>query len=69
MSELAFEVTQEEDGTFSARAIGESIFTQGDSWQELRSMTLDAVKCHFDEDAVPKNIRLHLLREEILSAA
>ena len=67
--ELLFEVTQEEDGTYSACAIGESIFTQGDSWEELRAMTLDAVKCHFDEGAAPKNIRLHLLREEILSAA
>jgi predicted RNase H-like HicB family nuclease len=67
--ELLFEVTQEEDGTYSARAVGESIFTQGDSWEELRTMALDAVKCHFDEGKAPKNIRLHLLREEILSAA
>jgi predicted RNase H-like HicB family nuclease len=68
-SELLFEVTQEEDGGFSAHAVGESIFTQASTWEELRDMALDAVKCHFEEGAAPANIRLHLVREEILSAA
>lgn len=67
--ELLFEVTQEEDGSYSARAVGESIFTQGDTWDALRVMALDAVKCHFDEDSAPKSIRLHLVREEVLFAA
>ena len=65
-SEITFEVTQEADGGFCARAIGESIFTEGDTWDELRDMVRDAVKCHFDEDEAPATIRLHLNREEIL---
>jgi predicted RNase H-like HicB family nuclease len=69
MSELVFEVTAEEDGGFSAKAIGHGIFTQGDTWEELREMALDAVKCHFDEGQVQASIRLHLLHEEVLAVA
>ena len=35
MSELVFEVTQEVDGGYVAEALGESIFTQGDTWDAL----------------------------------
>ena len=34
MKEIVFEVAQEADGGFTAEAIGESIFTQADSWGE-----------------------------------
>jgi hypothetical protein len=67
--EVLFEVTQEEDGTYSAKAVGTAIFTQGDTWDELGEMAVDAVRCHFDEGEVPRNIRLHLVREQVLSAA
>ena len=69
MDELVFEVTSEEDGGYSAKAVGAAIFTQGDSWQELRTMVLDAVKCHYDADQIPSTIRLHLLRDEVLAVA
>jgi hypothetical protein len=37
--------------------------------EELRAMVKDAVKCYFDESMeVPKIIRLHFVREEILAA-
>jgi hypothetical protein len=36
MSELIFEITQEADGGFCADCLTESIFTQGDSWDQLR---------------------------------
>jgi len=69
MRELVFEVTQEEDGGFSARAVGEGIFTQGDSWEELRAMVLDATKGYFYDSEPPVQIRLHLLRDEVLLVA
>ena len=69
MSELLFEVTQEEDGGYCAKAIGEGIFTQGDTWEELREMARDAVKCHFDAGQAPTLIRLHLIRDEVLAVA
>jgi predicted RNase H-like HicB family nuclease len=69
MDELVFEVSQEEDGGFCARAIGEGIFTQGDTWEELRAMVLDATKGYFYDSEPPARIRLHLLRDEVLLVA
>jgi hypothetical protein len=69
MRELTFEVTQEEDGGYCARAIGESIFTQGDTWEELREMVLDATKGYFYDTEHPAIIRLHLIRDEVLAVA
>jgi len=68
MKEIVFEVTQEEDGGYVAEALGESIFTQADSWEELRGNVREAVSAfYFDRDA-PESIRLHLMRDEVLSA-
>ena len=69
MEELVFEVTPEDDGGFSAKAVGHAIFTQGDTWEELREMARDAVRCHFDQGEIPISIRLHLLHEEVLAVA
>ena len=49
MSELIFEVLQEEDGGFVAECLTESIFTQADTWEELRCNVREAVEAsHFD---------------------
>lgn len=69
MRELVFHVTQEEDGGYCAAAIGESIFTQGDTWEELREMVLDATKGYFYDSQPPDQIRLELVRSEVLSVA
>jgi hypothetical protein len=69
MSELVFNVTREEDGAFSAVAVGENIFTQGDTWEELRTMVIDATKCHFFQSQPPARIRLHLINDDILAVA
>jgi len=61
MSEIVFEVTQEEDGGYSAKAVGHGVFTQGDTWEELRAMAADAVECYFEAGEVPNSIQLHLL--------
>lgn len=69
MKELVFEVTQEEDGGFCARAVGETIFTQSDTWDELRAMVLDVTKRYFYDSEPPEQIRLHLLPDEVLRVA
>jgi hypothetical protein len=43
MTELVFDVTQEADGGFVAEAWGESISTQADTWDELRTNGREAV--------------------------
>ncbi len=54
-TEIIFEVTEAFEGGYNARALGFSVFTQGEDWNDLKAMA---------RDAVPKVIRLHLLREE-----
>ncbi len=72
MSEIIFEVQEDEmDGGYVATALGHGIVTQGDSLEELRQMVKDAVRCHFGEgnvDPMPKVIRLHFVRDEVLVA-
>ena len=49
MNEVVCVVEQAPEGGYTARALGESIFTQADSLDALRSSILDAVHCHFDD--------------------
>jgi len=70
MNELVFDVTQEEDGGFCAECLSEDIFTQGDTWEELRKNVREAVNgFFFDQPATKRRIRLHLVRDEVLSEA
>ena len=68
MSEIIFLVEESPEGGFTARALGESIFTEGSDLEELRANVRDAVQCHYEEEPRPKVIRLHFVREELLSA-
>jgi predicted RNase H-like HicB family nuclease len=67
MSELVFEVTQEADGGYVAEALGESIVTQADSWDELRTNVREAVDAFYFDRPAPTRLRLHLVRDEILA--
>jgi hypothetical protein len=60
MNELVFEVTQEADGGYVAEALGESIFTEADSWEALRINAREAVGAYFFDQKLPACIRLHL---------
>lgn len=52
MGELVFEVVQESDGGYCAECLTESVFTQADSWVELRRNVIEAVAAyHFDRTA------------------
>jgi predicted RNase H-like HicB family nuclease len=69
MNEIVFEVTQEADGGFVAECLTESIFTQADSWGELRRNVKEATEAYFFDKAQPLAIRLHLIRDEVLAMA
>lgn len=58
MKEIIFEVAQEADGGYTAEAIGESIFTQADTWDELRANVKEAVQAFYSDSAPPASIRL-----------
>ncbi len=68
MEELIFLVEEAPEGGFTARSLGESIFTEADDLDGLREMVRDAVRCHFDEGQGPRVIRLHFVREEVCAA-
>lgn len=68
MTEIIFLVEEDPEGGYSAKALGESIFTQAENLIELRAMVRDAVQCHFDENARPKLIRLHIVKEEVIAS-
>jgi hypothetical protein len=69
MKEIVFEVSQQADGGFSAEALGESIFTQADSWDELRVNVREAVQAFYFDSAPPASIRLRLVGDEVLAVA
>jgi hypothetical protein len=58
MTELVFLVEENPEGGYTARALGESIFTEADDVDRLREMIRDAVRCHYPDEAKrPKLIR------------
>lgn len=67
VNEIVFEVTQEADGGFSAECLTESIFTQGDTWAELRANVKEAVEAFYFDGPKPAGVRLHLVRDEMLT--
>ena len=67
MNEIIFLVEDAPEGGFTARALGESIFTEADDLENLRREIRDAVNCHFEDDERPKIIRLHFVKEEVLA--
>ena len=64
--EVLFLIEDAPEGGYTARALGYSIFTEADTWQELKAAIRDAVRCHFDEGEQPEVIRLHAVREEVV---
>ncbi len=60
-AEIIFEVTEAVEGGYDARALGYSIFTQGGDWADLKEMVRDAIRCHFEDECMPKVVRLHLV--------
>jgi hypothetical protein len=65
--ELIFEVREAPEGGYTARALGESIFTEADDWAALESEIRDAVDCHYEAGERPAIMRLHFVRDQILA--
>jgi len=65
--EIIFSVHESLDGGYEACSLGYSIFTEADSYDELKRMLTDAVICHFDEKERPSIIRLHMVKDELIA--
>ncbi len=66
--EIVFLIEDAPEGGFTARALGESVFTEADSAADLHERVRNAVRCHFSADRAPRIIRLHFVREEAITA-
>jgi hypothetical protein len=65
--ELIFEVRDAEEGGYFARALGHPIFTEADTWEELRTNVLEATSLHFEDSAVhPRLVQLHYVKDELI---
>jgi predicted RNase H-like HicB family nuclease len=69
IKEIVFVVEEEPEQGYSAKALGYSIFTEGDSLTKLKDNIKDAIKCHFDKDDMPIYVRLHIITEEKFACA
>jgi hypothetical protein len=67
-TEIIFSIQESPEGGYEARALGYSIFTQADTMDELKLNVREAVRCHFDEGTAPPVIRLHTVKDEVISA-
>jgi len=68
MTEVVFIVEDDIDGGYTAPAVGESIFTEAETLEEMRRNVREAVECHFDDPQQrPKLIRLHVTRDGVVT--
>jgi predicted RNase H-like HicB family nuclease len=66
-TEILFVVEEAAEGGFIARGVGADIVTEADTLDELRTNVREAVECHFEDADVPRLVRLHFVRDELLT--
>jgi len=65
--EIIFLVEEAAEGGYVATALGYDIFTEADSFPELKKMVQDATQCHFEAEEKPRLIRLHMVKDEVIA--
>ena len=53
MNEIIFIVENSDEGGYTAKALGYSIFTEGETLDEIKENVKDAEKCHFEAEEQP----------------
>ena len=66
MNDIIFTVQEDPEGGFTARALSQPIFTEADTFEDLKSQVRDALACHFGYSAAPPLIRLLRAKEEVI---
>jgi predicted RNase H-like HicB family nuclease len=68
VTEIIFEIHEAEEGGYWAQSYGHGIFTEADSWEELKDNIRDAIECSFEEgEERPRIVRLHFVRDEVFA--
>ncbi len=60
-------VVRQRANGYEARAVGEAIFTEGETIEKIKINVRDAVCCHFEEEDRPRIVRLHYVRNEVVA--
>lgn len=61
-------VEESSEGGYEAKVVGHSVFTEAETFDELKKRTQDAGRSHFETAARPPLIRLHPVRDEVIAA-
>ena len=69
LKEIMFVGEEDSETGYTAQALGYSIFTEGDTLEELKENIKDALKCHFDKKEMPLFVYLHIIKEEKFACA
>lgn len=67
MSEIIFIIEDSDEGGYTAKALDYSIYTEGETLDEIKENIKDAVKCHFGAKKFPHIVRLHMVKDEVMS--
>ncbi len=65
--EIIFLIEESPEGGYEAKALGHSIYAQAESFEELKKEIVDAVKCHFKDLSTPLIVRLHTVKDELIT--
>jgi hypothetical protein len=65
--EIVFLIEESPEGGLEARALGSSIFTDGETLDDIRENVREAVRCHFEENEQPQVVRLHYVKDEVIA--
>lgn len=70
VKEIIFLVEEDPEGGYTAKALEHSIFTEGETLEEVKKNIKDALRCHFnDEVDIPSVIRLRIVKEETFESS
>ena len=71
LNEIIFVVENDPEGGYTARALGRSVFTEGETLEEIETNIRDALKCHYDsgDEHIPSLVRLRMVKEEVFAYA
>ena len=64
--QLLFFVSKDSDGTYVAKAPKYSIYTQGETWEELIANIKEAIHCHFEEAEIPASFAWQMVKREVV---
>jgi hypothetical protein len=69
MNELVFDVEFDEGGRLLATGRGDSIFTDGSDWDDLKRNVEEVVEAFYFDRPKPAVVRLRMVRDEVLQLA